>query len=922
MKEKFNVLQGECDSVRNENDAMKGSLSNNEEKMASIEIDINRQLSANEKLREQVALERENELKLREQIELLGTQLHKLKATQEGLAEENKSLSDQVIAKAAEIERLQRIVEEKMSVEQELAKVEELRREIEQISNQLSLKEFEITALSAEKLAVTAQLDDKNSQIELLGTQLHKLEATRGGLAEENKSLSDQVIEKTAEVERLQQTIEKKMSVEQELAKSEELRREIDQVRNQLSLKEFEVTALNAEKLAVTAQLDDKNSQIERFEADRTKLAAARETIDTLTGELKELKKDKNALEAEQIRQRTEFDKLLARLQHSNEEITNMINEKQELNARKTEMERKMNEWIRSKDDEVSEMLKMIECLTQTNHNLEAKIENLKSELADSLAQLGTDEEKMRQMAEDHSNHLKEMTENDQKFHSAIDQLKTKISVFEDEQEVLERENKTLATTIGTQQNQIVQLQSKMNGINDELMAIKQELAAKVAECKVLESECGEAERLRATIETMKLKVQSANDKQAEIEHKSSQFTATIKKQSKDIDQMQKAFAEKENQAKLSADKALQSVRQELNEKCAEHRALTEKFSNMEKLYNESVARQPKQSASHAKRCPGDGEASNKDHNTTAEFDKLLRENHSLKTSHQRLIDELDDLRTTARQTRKTKRHSTHDDTRRISGFDSNLIDVHVQTDPVNELCRCIEFDARIAQLKRDIIIKDAKFNTFKMHTGIDALKRENEELQSTLSALRTEFGTYRIEHERVTLKYERAKRKLGEYHGAEMTKALSSNSSTQTDAEDGEMTVGGSYVSQMNAYKLMEKYQACKKMYLQMKEAYEKLQSEQFQSNESTEMVKRKYEQLKTLCMHRKTEIDRLEEVEIGLTKQLETIQLKYNSAKMVIIHRGKEIERLSKMCSIADENMPANGNCSKAYSDTNGKR
>lgn len=826
MKEKINVLQAECDSIRNENDAMKGSLSDNDEKMASIGEEINRQLATNEKLREQIALEQENESKLREQIELLGTQLHELEATRDGLAEENKSLSYQVIQKAVEIKRLQRIVEEKMSVEQELAKVEELRREI-------------------------------------------------------------------------------------------------DQIKNQLSLKEFEVTALSAEKLAVTAQLDDKISQIERFEADRPKLAAARETIDTLTGELKELKKEKKAMEAEQMRQQTEFDKLLARLQHSNEEVTNMTNEKQELNAQLTEMERKMNEWIRSKDDEVSEMLKMIECLTQTNHNLETKNKKLKTELADALAQLGSDEAKLRQMAEDHSNHLKEKTENDQKFHTAIDQLKTKISVFEDEQDVLERENKTLATTIGTQQTQIVELQSKMNGINDELMAIKQELAAKVAECRVLETECGEAERLRATIETMKLKVRSANEKAAEIEHKNTQFTATIKKQCKDIDQMQKTFAEKENQAKLNADKALQSVRHELNEKCAEHRALTEKVAQMEKLYNEAVARQPQPPDSNAKRYPGDGEASaNKGHNTTAEFDKLLRENHSLRTSHQRLIDELDDLRTTSRQTRKIKRHSTHDDTRRISGFDSNLIDVHVQTDPVNELCRCIEFDAKIAQLKRDITIKDAKFNTFKMHTGIDALKRENDELQSTLSALRTEFGIYRIEHERVAEKYEKVKRKLGDFMGAQHAKPQLSNSSTQTSGEDGDITAGGSYVSQMNAYKLMEKYQECKKVYLQMKEAYEKLQTEHVQLNETMEMVKRKFEQLRTLCMHRKTEIDRLEEVEMNLTKTLETIQAKYNSAKLVILHRGKEIERLNKMCSIADENVPANGNCSKTHSDTNGKR
>lgn len=814
------MIQNEFESVRNENDSMKCSLSDSKEKMTSIEEEINRQLAVNEKLRKQIIVEQENESKSREKIEIWAKQTNELETVRNDLVEENKSLSDRMIEKATEIERLQRIVEENFSVEQDLAKMEELRREI-------------------------------------------------------------------------------------------------NEIKNQLSLKECEVVALNAEKMAIAAQLDDKNSQIDKFELDRPKLAVAHKTVETLTNELNELKEQKTFFEEKQAHQQTEVDKL--------------VSEKEELTAQLSEMDRKMIELKRSKEDEVNEMLRMIECLTHKNHNLEANNEKLKSDLVDSIANSKNDEEKLRQMTVDQSNQLQREKENDEKFHKTIDQLKTKISVFEDEQDVLERENKSLTSTIDTQQKQIGDLQSKLNGINDELTAIKRELATKVAECKVLETGCSEAEQLRDTIEKMKIKVQSANDKKAEIEYKNNQFTATINKQSADIDQMKKVFAEKEKKSKMVADKELQSVRQELNRKCAEHLALTEKVANMEKLYNETVANQPKASTPHGHRLSGDSKTTNKSHSSSGvDVDNLLRENHNLKTSQQRLIDELDDLRTTTRQARKSKRHSTHDDTRRISGFNSNLFDVHVQTEPVNELCRCIEFGSKIDQLKRDIVIKDAKFNTLKLHTGIDSVKRENEELQKTLSTIRADFNTHRIEHQRVVEKYDKARRKLVEFLNAEANSPVFTHSSTQTDANEGaETTAAGSYVSQMNVYKLNDKYQTCKKSYLQMKEAYEALQVDHEKAKGMIEMLKQKYEQVKSLCLHRQTEINRLEEIESDLRrkfgqtkKDLEMVQVKYTNAKLVLQHRANEIDKLHKMHSIIDENTPTNGNCSKALSDADGKR
>lgn len=799
----------------------------------------------------------------------------------------------------------------------------------EELNQQLADNEMLRDQIALEERKVS----EMREQIETLQKQLNELETFRDDMVADNKILGEQMNEKALEIKRLQQIVEEKISVEQELAHMVELRREIDQIKIELGVKELEVTALNGEKLAATAQLDDKNAQIERLEAGLSKLAAAEGTIDSLTGELNGLKQQKMALEDERTRQQTEFDKLIAQVKQSDDKVANLIKEKDDLSGQLTEAERKVTECKRSKDDEVSEMLKMIDCLTQTNKSLDTKNELLTSELADSVAQLRSDQEKLRKMADEHSNRLEQEKENDAKFHKTIDQLKTKINVFEDEQEVLERDKQTLAVTVDTQKSQIVELQSKLDGLNAELTAIRRELAAKVAECKVLGAESGNTERLRATIESMKSKLQTANDRAAAFECENSKFSAELKKQSNDIDQMKKTFAQKEEHLKSIADMELQSARQELKEKCAEHRALTEKVAQMEKLQNESVA-----SAPRAKRPSGE---TRKGHNTSVDVDNLLRENHSLKSSQQRLMNELDDLRTTSQQIRKSKRHSTHDDTRRISGFNSNLIDVHIQTDPVNEMCRCIEFDAKIARLKRDILIKDAKFNTFQKHTGVDALKRENEELQKartdirvecdalkrenvelqkTLSSLRDEYELQRTEHLRIAPKYERAKQKLVKFLNAEANSPIFAHSSTQTANEDDDTATGGSYVAQMNVYKLDEKYQACKKAYRQMRESYEQLQAEHTNCSETLETLKRKYEKVKLLCVHRQSEIERLQHAEEVWRTEMENLQTKYTNAKTIIQHRGNEIDKLHKLLSISDENVPANGNCSTNHSNAGG--
>lgn len=798
-------MQEERDEFQRENDALKFSLTENESKLASITTDIDHQIKENAKLRDQILDEQENVSKLHKQIETLGAEVNRLN-------EENRHMSDEIMDKVTEIDRLGRIVSEKMSIH----------------------------------------------------------------------------------------------------AKAEKLCRVIEDIKTQLSVKECEVMALNAEKAAVVAQLEEKASQILRLETDRSKFVAASDNVHTLNSELKEVKRQKVELEKKKVQAENEVDALRGRLDKATDAVTVAVEEKNELRAYLVEIEQKMNASEASNSAKVNGMLETIDSLTQQKQTLE-------SELAESTAKSKSDDEKLRLMAEEHSNQLKL----DQENHKTIDKLKSKLTVCENQQGVLERENGSLTNTIDTQQKHIVALQSKLDGLKNDLSAIKVELAAKCAECQFLENGGEETVQLRATLETMKKKVQSVNDKKSEVEYKNSELMAAIKKQRTDIDQMTKSLIEKENQWKLKAEKEVQSVQQELDKKSTEYGVLVEKLAQME-----SALQQTRSPSTKLKRLSDD--KSNK--RADVDVDYLLRENHNLKTSHQRLEDELEEFRVMKQQTRKSKRHSTHDDTRRISGFNSNLIDMHVQTDPVNELCRCTEFDAEIVELRRKLLIKDAQFNTFKKNTGVDTLKRENEELQSQLTTIRTEYNQHRAEYDRLLDKYEKTKRKLHEFLASEADKPIFSDAQTQTndEAANGDETVSvGSYVSQVNAYKVNEKYQSIKQVYLHLREAYKKLQREHEQAEDNIDQLQAKYEQMKIVCTSRGNEMERLtkEASETAnlmeqMKTELETLKEKYARAKQVLEHRYNQILNLKKMQQAGDENVPINGNCSKASVDTTTQR
>lgn len=294
---------------------------------------------------------------------------------------------------------------------------------------------------------------------------------------------------------------------------------------------------------------------------------------------------------------------------------------------------------------------------------------------------------------------------------------------------------------------------------------------------------------------------------------------------------------------------------------------------------------------------------------TALELNDLRNENNKLKSMQKSLENELQDLRRSSNQVRKIKRHSTHDDTRRISGFDSCLIDIGTQTDPVSENCRCAEFCKQIEKLKEDIIIKDARYFTLKRNAGIDALNDEVAQLKLTLTTTKSDLNTTKINLDRLTDKYNTLKLK----NSIAFTKSQRVEVSIQTD--DSEYSGSGrTFSGEMDLQRANERCEKYKKAYvakqkefIEVKTALDKFKFEvanedERKAVEAVQLKKKlddisaKYSDVKVICNHRLEELQALGEQLKKTEAELTFMKKKYDKAKTILMSRTTELEELKQ--------------------------
>lgn len=130
---------------------------------------------------------------------------------------------------------------------------------------------------------------------------------------------------------------------------------------------------------------------------------------------------------------------------------------------------------------------------------------------------------------------------------------------------------------------------------------------------------------------------------------------------------------------------------------------------------------------------------------------KYLSEKDDLLTRNQQLTLENDELRGKVNKDRKSRRYSSHDETR-MSMFSQlcnlNTQTVQTQTCSTDTLCSCNEMDAKLKVLQRDLKIKECQIGGLNMKLEHHPMLSENIKLRKEIKKYDLELDNQRMEIE------------------------------------------------------------------------------------------------------------------------------------------------------------------------------
>lgn len=506
-----------------------------------------------------------------------------------------------------------------------------------------------------------------------------------------------------------------------------------------------------------------------------------------------------------------------------------------------------------------SEKTTTISQLEQNLQATEAKLDAANNEISIANAKMSTQLKEMQKMQETSEIESK-------KWLNEIDELKNKIPAQKLQLEealatcnaaLLEKEteNKKLMDEIvplKIKLAQNVEMEKQLTQMNQasaaEIAEIDNKLKQALSEVDYLKVSFSDSQHarkqeheqtnlLRQRISTLTAENKALTAENAKLQKTISEQATTIAKCEKDIKRLTE-FEQKMGETLASNFE----IRVQLDTLKQQNQALQRKFEEAS-----STPKARKAQVSPKQRCKVD-------------VDSLIDENNSLKTMQKEMFKEIDELRKNSQNERKLKRQSTHDDTRRISGFSTASVDTGTQTDPCDEKCQCTVMNSRIKTLQLDIKIKDAKFNTLKRDTGITQLEQDKIDLTKKLDTTKSALNKVSREFEKLEEKHEMLQTELAMVRAATAPKTVSSVN-TQTDP-----VAGRAFGDEMYTTHLEEKYKKAKRAYQELFEKYTKSKAQD--------------QEKATLIQSLRTNIETLQ-------KDLVILKDKYETAKAILVMR-----------------------------------
>ncbi|KAL9700764.1 hypothetical protein quinque_004205 [Culex quinquefasciatus] len=627
--------------------------------------------------------------------------------------------------------------------------------ELQQAKDQLEgkVQEYE-TTLKAEQ----DRSEELTSEVEILGQA--KLE------------LEESIRELEAKIQELSQSQEDALKTEQERS-----------AKLTATLEELEQTKLDLEK-----SNRERESLTQKFETEQDR-------TEKLTSTVQELEQDKQKLE-ESVREReasvkaekdccNELQVRIDELEQANlalEVQVNALRENHEssLSSEKRELEQQLRSVLENHKSLQEEHANLVEA----NQQLDQEKVQLSADLINQRSALVIVEKKLEAVKQQLDDKYLELDDMKRKYDGkakeveAIKMEKVQISTEMSQQlkefETCRKELTHLSQTqVPSMQGTIQQLGVQKQELEQKLQVSAEKLSRKTSEFHYLEELCARekatSERLAHQLEEAKLSPALQPDGRPSLGD--GKVAQALRKENEDLlkqlNELQKTHLFKTKQlqdridelkvveteyGKLKDEMATMRHNSSFQEKETEIVELTQKICHYEQVYEE----------------------------TNTKHRSLQRQNDELRVRHQNLVMEMDDLRRIADKDRKSRRQSTHDDRR---GVHFNTRDSATMTDPSSTDCSCLEMDAQIKNLKKQLTIKECQINTQKKLASANPLKNDVVELRNLLKD--RERDILQLQDEIRTLSLATADKRCNTCLRQQRLRGLRSDKAVGTDHED-----------------------------------------------------------------------------------------------------------------------------------------
>ncbi|XP_058460686.1 uncharacterized protein LOC131436163 [Malaya genurostris] len=745
--------------------------------------------------------------------------------------------------------------------ESSLIEVKQLKEDLNALEKAKNAAQEQAQQESTAKSSLMQQMVSKDEQIEEATRRVASLENQVSDLKLEMEQMELNQLETTHTKEHLEQEVSVLKSLLD--AKQKDCSESVITIANQKeNISELEYTVKN-----LSQQLTEKESEfVSKYTNESTQLEALRKQISNL---IAQLETEKHAHQTDLSREKNSSSKLQLYIEEIEQVKLTLQGEKGILEENYKDLQ-----------NTHTNLVEKFQLLEQSNIQLDAQLVNLNAELiireeklksiTRELASKLTDLDKLKL---DHYHKTEEINEALTKSTQLNYDMGQQIKSLEQEklllQDQLKREqSKVISLTeseVPSLRSTIEQLENRQQELSAKLSAQTEDLSNQTLELKRLtelyNQEKTNSSQLAQQLEEAKLMPALQPDGRPSLGD--GKVAQALRKENDDLlkqlNELQKTHQFKTNQFQERIDELKEELstmrhNSSFQEKETQIVALEGKINHYEQVYEE----------------------------TKNKHRSLQRQNDELRVKHQNLVMEMDDLRRLADRDRRSRRQSTHDDRR---GMCFNTRDGTTMTDPTSTDCSCLEMDALIKDLRKQLTIKECQLNTTKMMASVNPLKNDVIELRRLVKDRESDIFKLQDEIRTLSVALDREQKQIDKQCSTcvrtQRMRSLRSDKAVNTDLCESTHTTPSNHAKQLEETqeelrKLNSKYQDMKRLCRIRNEKIVSLSQDIAEKENGSGAANRNFQQEVSLLKHQ------LKESEDKYSQVLNTYQNKQCANKV----------------------------------------